>query len=672
MSSLTPEMSEVGLDDDQTAGVRSICHSELDVQDDSLDAQISLLESTLTESNDLPNFLDSNKEEDCNKRNSSKSDPYMEIVECLSGNNCTPSSDPYDKQCEMLPQTSYEIHSNQNAKNSPLPRSNSESTSGDTSSSNGANPSGSNNIYENQANQEIFVEMKADTSLPNKFKSQLVDIKEDTVLLNTHTTNGPELYLTSQPASGDDGTVQTLEVEAVKCLETDIFAETGSCDSQNSDLVDRPTLVKEKIITELEEHEVCKSNDSSQGANYNPSKLIPTKIEGLDDNTSQVDELQPSSEKVGLVYCSTPNNFGGRGNIIREVLNVNDDFGQITPLYKNKLSDQNETNLGRKRKQLECIEEVDENVSDSLIVKKLKYNGPSNKLNIEELSVKAENNELDTFSLIPCYEAPAKSILKKWQSSNLARSASSSYLILDECGESDAEDTNTVTSQHSIKEEEIDDFEIACKSLNEELMKCSSNIENLEKHQSHDLAESQMDVEKLDDYLQDLSQNFDLGDKTSLTIKDMEESKVSEKNSLDLDKTLVEDGNGTLKLDEQINNVLINLKTDENTSARKITEQNSNFGNELSETRKESKDHEEMLNDQNSNEHQNICNNMDEEDVLLSEEANEKRKPYVFFEFVSENPKENEDNYNPEWQKLGKLTSDEERLVLVLTMLAIY
>lgn len=638
-------MSEVA--EDQKTGDRPACSNELDihgVEDDSLDAQISLLESTLTESNEgLQNFINLTNDEETTtfKRN-----PELVSLECFNENTSTPAT--CDAKCEWFSSTSDEIKSRNS---SPSPQKY-QSTYDNKCLTSEANLSSPTQPLENYLNgKSSSIKNVKLNSLDIKYDKSQTDSNEDNLDLGNQSTNRP------------NSTIYP-EVETVISLEKDSMTETKCCNSQDSVVA---LVAKEAIVSEFKDPQVSKDIGScsdkivSLDAKYRSS--MPIDSVKMEDDTNEVDELQPYSVKV---FCSTPNNLKKVGNTsTSEEVCINNSFGQITPLNKKRLSDKNEINFKRKRELLECIEEVDENVSDSSVEKKLKYGAPSDEPNLEELQAKVETNESENKSFIPCYEAPAKSIWKKLQCSNLARSASSSYLILDECGESDVEDTNTVSSQHSIEGEEVDDFEIACKSLTEELMKCSSNIENLEQFQ--ELTESQIDVDKLDDYLQELSQNYDLGEKTSLTMKTMEESLLTEQNVSDLDKTIVENVSNI--------DVLIKVETDRNTmNMKQIIEQSPKSENKASifqsESLKENQndvenDKEHANNDENQNAHRPDAIIIDEEDTLL-EEANEKKKPYVFFEFVSENPKENEDNYNPEWQKLGRLTSDEERLVLIV------
>jgi len=397
---------------------------------------------------------------------------------------------------------------------------------------------------------------------------------------------------------------------------------------------------------------VCSSSPlGSKQSGINQLPTFDSNITEIDSNGFEKAEIKTS------FYCSTPvTKSCVTDQRQTPKLGGFDDSEIISSFNKSCLN--KKLDLKRKKISLDCIEELEEDESDIGVCdnKKPKFD------RIEESS-KITNDENPASTSIPVYEAPAKSILKKWQPSYLSRNAAP-YLILDECGESDDEGSK----QTDTPIEQVDDFEDACKSLTEELNKCSQNMETLEKYHSQLQLENKMDDDKFDELLQEVISSYDVDDDlTSLTLKSMEESLD------DADKTLIakliaEHGGSRTKNQEVENGTLSKLDTIvelqeegdllkqdiSNEQHYKLDEQKigaENVTNTVSETdnsaAQQSREEKQELKQKDDE--------VDEEDKLLDQKA------YEFVEYVSNDPKENEDNYNPEWQKLGCLTTDDER-----------
>lgn len=391
---------------------------------------------------------------------------------------------------------------------------------------------------------------------------------------------------------------------------------------------------------------------------------LKTKLEDSEIPNCRTDDGQIKDEQIAssddkketkTFFCSTPI----VNNILKE--NVEDSIelnsDHISPLNRPTNYLKGKMNLKRTNLCLERIEEVDES-TDGCSDKRLKLDSPT----LENKMVSEKSNE-NVSSSMPCFEPPAKSILKKWDPGCLSRD---SFLILDECGETDSEET-IKPSQESVDHTSVtlDDFEVACKSLAEELLMSSSNYETLEKYNSQVQLDSQMDDKKFDEVLQELTLNYEMDEKSFMSkIKPIEDSRK---------KNMEESLNGTENkenpltlghesaLGEEDKNIIAVVKGLSSVSgADKVSsikhEDNPETSSCTQQTKLISKN-EKLVTNKGTDEKLSI----DEEDVLLEEDVKVEQKQYVYFEYVSSDPKENEDNYNPEWQKLGKLTCDEER-----------
>uniref|UniRef100_A0A1B6G342 ETS domain-containing protein n=1 Tax=Cuerna arida TaxID=1464854 RepID=A0A1B6G342_9HEMI len=460
------------------------------------------------------------------------------------------------------------------------------------------------------------------------------------------------------------------------CVDTkcdDILIHGSSSKSFKNDSISSESNIIKSLST-------CSNSDVT-------SNQVTTEVDEksnliLDNNCSNiVDEKVPKVEikennvKGGSsIYCSTPNMSKEKTNIQEEEsLKHGTDFGYISPLDKAHI--RKKMNLKRKNLGLECIEEIDECLSDIPEEKKLKVE-----------CVTADSNVVqddDNSSAKTCFDTPAKSILKKWQPSCFSRSSlSGSFLILDECGEND-EESNVNSSDEVTEAVMPDDFEVAYKSLTEELMKSSSNnIETLEKYHSQVQHENQMDDERFDEVIQELTLNYELDEKTSLACRSLEcDSNEREHPNEPLDSHPKLEDKPTEHIKVTDFNKASNCSNEESQPKYTKTIQNTvvdeggealilkenapaeSSTSKVVEVSSSSKDKLDPSDPENVTIHYADGRDMtvDEEDFLLEEDTNSKKKPYEFFEFVSTDPQENEDNYNPEWQKLGQLTSDEER-----------
>ncbi|XP_054260921.1 uncharacterized protein LOC128985456 isoform X2 [Macrosteles quadrilineatus] len=384
-----------------------------------------------------------------------------------------------------------------------------------------------------------------------------------------------------------------------------------------------------------------------------PQKYTIQTESAVESQGSEVSSFKQVSNQ-GMFY-STPNvsrNAEDTNNV-----SVGDTFfGYVSPL--NVKCSQGKNNLKRKHVGLEPIEETNED-SDSITEKKLRIGENNPVVDSEEFSSKLQ-----------CFEAPAKSLLKMWQPSCLSRNMSSGFIVLDECGDSEAECSKAdqenpfVADSSKVDTSKLDDFEIACQSLTEAMMKSSSHIETLEKYHSQVQLENQLDDEKFNEIWKELSMNVDLDDNTCFSLLSMDESTITNVDKTCLKSIAMDQSNDA---DSKVNN--------DGFASENVTIVEGNMSDVLSSkemegpiasVKKESDDqeHTNYIEDskskikeepQGSDEEESD----DEEKVLL--EGNNNENDYEFFEFVSSDPKENEDNYNPEWQKLGRLTTDEER-----------
>lgn len=369
----------------------------------------------------------------------------------------------------------------------------------------------------------------------------------------------------------------------------------------------------------------------------------------------QIASSDDKKETTTTFFCSTPI----VNNILKE--NVEDSIelnsDDISPRNRPTNYLKSKMNLKRTNLCLERIEEVDES-TDGCSDKRLKLDGPT----LENKIVSEKSNE-NVSSSMPCFEPPAKSILKKWDPGCLSRD---SFLILDECGETDSEET-IKPSQESVDHTSVtlDDFEVACKSLAEELLMSSSNYETLEKYNSQVQLDSQMDDKKFDEVLQELTLNYEMDEKSFMSkIKPIEDSRKKNMEE-SLNDTENKENPLTLGhesvLSEEDKNILAEVKGLSSVSgADKVSSIKHEDNPETSSCTQQTKlisENERLVTIKGTDEKLSI----DEEDVLLEEDIKVEQKQYVYFEYVSSDPKENEDNYNPEWQKLGKLTCDEER-----------
>jgi len=407
----------------------------------------------------------------------------------------------------------------------------------------------------------------------------------------------------------------------------------------------------------------CKNEKYSSDLQHD--KFTPKK-----PNSDATTKVENDRQTEPGIYSSTPNVIKKTQEDLISLSSNEIDFGQESPL--NVKCFVGKQNLKRKNFGLQPIEELEED-SATITEKRLKVGEGDTRVDL------IASSEASTSSAKSYFEAPAKSLLKKWQPSCLSRNVStSSFIVLDECGETEADDGQKPNQEHESPR--VDDFEIACQSLTEELMKSSSNIETLEKYHSQVQLENQMDDEKFDEILKELTMNVDLddktyaslmeeihtmkpgdentinkADKTSHTMKSMEESVDTslfgaEDNSEDSSSgnlTVIENSTSTIPK-RAINDQDLELKSGEH--ELNIHENTDDKPDSKLKTNK----------DKTSTKDEEVFDEDTLEDFLLEENL-VKDKPYEFYEFVSTDPKENEDNYNPEWQKLGRLTSDEER-----------
>uniref|UniRef100_A0A1B6IIU0 Uncharacterized protein n=2 Tax=Homalodisca liturata TaxID=320908 RepID=A0A1B6IIU0_9HEMI len=408
-----------------------------------------------------------------------------------------------------------------------------------------------------------------------------------------------------------------------------------------------------------------KTNEVDKKSNLN---LDNNCVNIFDEKVPEVEIKEENTMKDGTsIYCSTPNMSKEKTTIQEEdSLKHGTDFGYISPLDKAHI--RKKMNLKRKNLGLECIEEVDECLSDMPEEKKLKIGICNADSNVQD----DDNSSAKT-----CFETPAKSILKKWQPSCFSRS-SGSFLILDECGENDEE--SNVKPDEVIEAVMPDDFEVAYKSLTEELMKSSSNnIETLEKYHSQVQHENQIDDERFDEVIQELTLNYELDERSSIACRSLEcDTNETEHLNESLESHPKFEGkpNEHMKVTD-FNKASNSSNEDSQPKYTKaiqtsvVNEGSSGKENAPAEssTSKAVEVSSSSKDKLNTSDPENVTilygdgrdMTIDEEDFLLEEDTNSKKKPYEFFEFVSTDPQENEDNYNPEWQKLGQLTSDEER-----------
>lgn len=461
--------------------------------------------------------------------------------------------------------------------------------------------------------------------------------------------------------------------ENINCSKGNLFQNSSDNDTQKNNICGSNECFSETNLGELTKDinsTPTKSIDNS-GHSKNTNNITDTYDVGPENSPKCIDL------KYSNIYCSTP--IGSEH--LKLKLEKNNIDAVITRTYNtNKISN----NLKRKLSILECIEEVDEDASDSNLLQEKKC-----KINDGEIcdttiiqSIKEEDGLL---SSIACFETPAKSILKKWQTSFSIGSASS-YCLLDETGGhiGDNQDSN-VDTKAAVQD---DTFEGVCDSLNEELMKSSSNI-MLDRYYSKVQYENQIDGENFDKWIEELNDN--LGDTTSL-IPVEEESLVctSDKTSLALismegclDSMVgilpqnsdggTEPTNDTLLLNSDSENQGLNVNTINNgnvsTNGHLSMNKSCTLNNEVQLLGQQKGDtttdagRSANLAGKKSPVLQDTNEDLDEEDVLLEEGLHLMTKQYEFQEFVSADPKENEDNYNPEWKKLGQLTNDEERYV---------
>lgn len=391
---------------------------------------------------------------------------------------------------------------------------------------------------------------------------------------------------------------------------------------------------------------------------------LNTKLEDSEIPNCRTDDGQIKDEQIAssddkkettTFFCSTPI----VNNILKE--NVEDSIelnsDHISPLNRPTNYLKSKMNLKRTNLCLERIEEVDES-TDGCSDKRLKLDSPT----LENKMVSEKSNE-NVSSSMPCFEPPAKSILKKWDPGCLSRD---SFLILDECGETDSEET-IKPSQESVDHTSVtlDDFEVACKSLAEELLMSSSNYETLEKYNSQVQLDSQMDDKKFDEVLQELTLNYEMDEKSFMSkIKPIEDSRKKNMeeplNDTENKENPLTFGHESALSEEDKNSLAVVKGLSSASGADKVSSIKHEDNPETSSCTQQTKlisENERLVTNKGTDEKLSI----DEEDVLLEEDIKVEQKQYVYFEYVSSDPKENEDNYNPEWQKLGKLTCDEER-----------
>lgn len=418
----------------------------------------------------------------------------------------------------------------------------------------------------------------------------------------------------------------------------------------------------------LESSECCELLTSKNKLN-DTEILTCRKDKAFFEDGGQRKNEQASSDdrkETATFFCSTPIT----SNIFKE--NVEDSIepnsDHLSPLNRPTNYLKSKMNLKRTNLCLERIEEIDES-TDGCSDKRLKLSSPTFENKIDPVFGKNDEN---VSSSMTCFEPPAKSILKKWDPGCLSRD---SFFILDECGETDSEET-IKPSQESADQTSVvlDDFEVACKSLAEELLMSSSNFETLEKYNSQVQLDSQMDDKKFFEALQEMTLNYEMEEKMFLSkMKPNEDSKcltrenVTNYSHMNMEESLNDTENkanpsslvSESKLSED-KNILAEVKGLNSVSGADDLSIKHEDNPETSSCTQQTMlicENERVVTVKGTDEKFSI----DEEDVLLEEDIKVEQKQYVYFEYVSSDPKENEDNYNPEWQKLGKLTCDEER-----------
>lgn len=378
-----------------------------------------------------------------------------------------------------------------------------------------------------------------------------------------------------------------------------------------------------------------------------------------DFETSAIDKYIISSgdkkEARCEIHCSTP--------IVREVAvkKVTADcdkissFGLLSPLTTYSSAAGGSCHLKRKlcTEALQSIKEEEE-----------EPDVPSKKTKCDtEDSCVARNLK----SPMKTIEPPAMTILKKWRPKCL--SSSSSFYLVDECGVSDAQ------ANQSGKED--DDFEVAMKSLSEELIRQSNSddLKTLDLYHNHVLAENEEDGLKFEEILQQMTNELEgmsefIGlDESARSDDDVEKNETTVI-EIDCQKGV----SSALAENSQKSNdsTFVNEQTADNSSGTcedKITTANEAVKEDNTVTKESGKpvqNHSEELSPNNT---EYITLTADEEDVLLEDEpeiivetdTNQNKKPREMVEFISKDPKENEDNFNPEWELLRKLNTDEER-----------
>lgn len=372
-------------------------------------------------------------------------------------------------------------------------------------------------------------------------------------------------------------------------------------------------------------------------------------------NTSSVDENETKCE----IHCSTPI---VKEVAIKKIIADHDrisSFGLLSPLTTYSSAVGGSCHLKRKLC-IDALPAIKEEEEESDV--------PSKKTKCDtEDSCVAKNSK----SPMKTIEPPAMAILKKWRPKCL--SSSSSFYLLDESGVSDAQ------SNQSGKED--DDFEIAMKSLSEELIRQSNSddLKALDLYHNHVLAENEEDGLKFEEVLQQMTNELE-GMSEFIGLDERGESAYNDDDD-DVEKneiTVIEidcqkDLSSALTENAQKSNdsTLVNEQSAENSPCAredKITTANEAVKDDNAVTKENGKpvqNHNEELSPNNIE-----CITLtDEEDVLLEDEpeillesdTNQNKKPREMVEFISKDPKENEDNFNPEWELLRKLNTDEER-----------
>lgn len=379
-------------------------------------------------------------------------------------------------------------------------------------------------------------------------------------------------------------------------------------------------------------------------------------------NISSVDE----NETQCKIHCSTPLVKDLGTDMVTENINSIASFGLLSPLATNKSNIDGLHHMKRKlcSETLASIKEEEE--EDELIVPAKKP-----KCDTEDSSCVAKNLK----SHMKTIEPPAMAIFKKWRPKCL--SSSTTYYVVDECGD----------AQSSQSEKEDDEFEIAMNSLKEELIKQSDadDLKTLDLYHNHVLAENEEDGLKFEEILQQFTNelegmseyiSLDKSDGSTITTDNGEKSQNTVL-EIDCEKNL----SSTLTSDSQ--------KTHDSTLVEKqsveISRKNDNKGSPandkpiivdddddddviiIKENLKPVENRNEKLTSNNNIDY--ITLTADEEDELLEDkpevnsetDGSQKKKPREMVEFISKDPKENEDNFNPEWELLRKLNTDEER-----------